>query len=111
MSDITYLPVGNDFGYLSLITNAYSHKVVGFYLSQDLSAQGLIMALKMALKNNPQRENLIHHSDRIAVLQWRLHETFRKHTREHERAQRPVGKSCCRTHERNLKRRTAQKLF
>jgi len=64
VSDITYVPVGNDFAYLSLITDAYSHKVVGFYLNKDLSAQGCIMALKMALKNNPQRENLIHHSDR-----------------------------------------------
>lgn len=64
VSDITYLPVGNDFGYLSLITDACSHKVVGFYLSEDLTARGCIMALKMALKNNPQRENLIHHSDR-----------------------------------------------
>lgn len=62
--DITYLPIGNDFGYLSLITDAYSHKVVGFYLSQDLSARGCIIALKMALKNNPERKNLIHHSDR-----------------------------------------------
>jgi putative transposase len=64
VSDITYLPIGNNFGYLSLITDAYSHKVVGFYLAHDLSAQGPIMALKMALKNNPHRENLIHHSDR-----------------------------------------------
>jgi transposase InsO family protein len=64
VSDITYIAIGNDFGYLSLITDAYSHKVVGFYLSKDLSAQGCIMALKMALKNNPHRENLIHHSDR-----------------------------------------------
>lgn len=64
VSDITYLPIGNDFGYLSLITDAYSHKVVGFYLCNDLSARGCVLALKMALKNNPQRENLIHHSDR-----------------------------------------------
>jgi transposase InsO family protein len=64
VSDITYIAVGNDFAYLSLITDAYSHKVVGFYLSEDLSAQGPVMALKMALKNNPHRENLIHHSDR-----------------------------------------------
>jgi hypothetical protein len=59
-----YIAIGNDFGYLSLITDAYSRKVVGFYLSKDLSAQGCIMAWKMALKNNPHRENLIHHSDR-----------------------------------------------
>ena len=64
VSDITYIAVADDFAYLSLITDAYSHKVVGFYLSEDLSAQGPIMALKMALKNNPNRKNLIHHSDR-----------------------------------------------
>lgn len=64
VSDITYIPVGDDFAYLSLITDAYSHKVVGFYLCDDLSARGPIMALKMALKNNPERKNLIHHSDR-----------------------------------------------
>lgn len=62
--DITYIHIADDFGYLSLITDAYSHKIVGFYLSEDLSAKGCILALKMALKNNPQRENLIHHSDR-----------------------------------------------
>jgi transposase InsO family protein len=64
VSDITYIAVGDDFAYLSLITDAYSHKVVGFFLSKDLSANGPVMALKMALKNNPDRKNLIHHSDR-----------------------------------------------
>jgi len=64
VSDITYIAIGEDFGYLSLITDAYSHKVVGFYLCEDLSAKGCILALKMALKNNPERKNLIHHSDR-----------------------------------------------
>lgn len=62
--DITYIHIGDDFGYLSLITDAYSRKIVGFYLCEDLSAKGCILALKMALKNNPERENLIHHSDR-----------------------------------------------
>lgn len=64
VSDITYIHIGDDFGYLSLITDAYSRKIVGFYLGEDLSAKGCIYALKMALKNNPQRENLLHHSDR-----------------------------------------------
>ena len=64
VSDITYIAVADDFAYLSLITDAYSHKVVGFYLSEDLSAQGCSMALKMAFKNNSNRKNLIHHSDR-----------------------------------------------
>lgn len=64
VSDITYIHLPNNFAYLSLITDAYSHKIVGFYLSKDLSAQGPLKALKMALTNNPNRTGLIHHSDR-----------------------------------------------
>ena len=64
VSDITYIVVGNGFAYLSLITDAYSRKIVGFYLSIDLSADGCIKALQMALSNNPVFGRLIHHSDR-----------------------------------------------
>jgi len=62
--DITYIHLLNGFAYLSLITDVYSHKIVGFYLSKDLSAQGPLKALKMALAGNKNIENLIHHSDR-----------------------------------------------
>lgn len=64
VSDITYIVVGEGFAYLSLITDAYSRKIVGFYLSVDLSAEGCIRALNMALSNNPDLGRLIHHSDR-----------------------------------------------
>lgn len=64
VSDITYIHLDDGFAYLSLITDAYSHKIVGFYLCEDLSAKGCVQALKMALKNNPSHDNLIHHSDR-----------------------------------------------
>ena len=64
VSDITYIHLKQGFAYLSLITDAYSRKIVGFYLSRDLSAQGPLKALKMALTNNPNRTELIHHSDR-----------------------------------------------
>ena len=64
VSDITYIHLSQSFAYLSLITDAYSRKIVGFYLSEDLSAQGPLKALKMALQNNPTYESLIHHSDR-----------------------------------------------
>lgn len=64
VSDITYIVVGSSFAYLSLITDAYSRKIVGFYLSIDLSAEGCIRALEMALDNNPVLGRLIHHSDR-----------------------------------------------
>jgi len=64
VSDITYIVIVNGFAYLSLITDAYSRKIVGFYLSMDLSAEGCVKALKMALNNNPVLGRLIHHSDR-----------------------------------------------
>jgi transposase InsO family protein len=64
VSDITYIHLHDSFAYLSLITDAYSRKIVGFYLCEDLSARGCVIALRMALKNNPVRDKLIHHSDR-----------------------------------------------
>lgn len=66
VSDITYLRTREDgFCYLSLITDAYSRKIVGYCLSADLTAKGCVAALKMALAGNPDRsDGLIHHSDR-----------------------------------------------
>lgn len=66
VSDITYILIGRGFGYLSLITDAYSRKIVGWALDETLQATGPIAALKMAFKANKGRLNnsLIHHSDR-----------------------------------------------
>lgn len=67
VSDITYIRVGrDDFAYLSLITDGYSHKIVGWSLSPDLTtSEGPHKALQMALNGLPgQIEGLIHHSDR-----------------------------------------------
>jgi len=64
VSDITYVRVFNQWGYLSLITDAYSRKIVGYNFRQDLEAEGCINALKMALSNRIYDESIIHHSDR-----------------------------------------------
>jgi len=65
VSDITYIEMEGHFSYLSLITDAYSHKIVGWNLSVTLRSCGTLASLKMALSglkgNHPQ---LIHHSDR-----------------------------------------------
>ncbi len=63
-SDITYLRVGSGFAYLSLVTDCYSHKIVGWCLWPNLKSQGALNALRMALKDNTERATLIHHSDR-----------------------------------------------
>jgi putative transposase len=65
VSDITYIRVQNQWGYLSLITDAYSRKIMGFCFRKDMSAQGCLSALQMALDNRIYSgETLIHHSDR-----------------------------------------------
>ena len=51
--------------YLSLVTDAYSKKIMGYDLSSSLSADGSLRALKMAVLNRSYPEcALIHHSDR-----------------------------------------------
>lgn len=64
VSDITYIRLNNQWGYLSLLTDAYSRKIMGFSFRQDLAAEGCIDALKMALNNKLYNESIIHHSDR-----------------------------------------------
>lgn len=66
VSDITYIRVNTEFNFLSLITDIYSHKIVGYCLYPTLSAEGPLSALRMAIatltSSNPS--SLIHHSDR-----------------------------------------------
>ncbi|MBT30696.1 MAG: transposase, partial [Thalassobius sp.] len=66
VSDITYVPVKGNFSYLSLVTDAYSRKVVGWAMEDSLEAEGPMKALRMALKQrkNNMKMDLMHHSDR-----------------------------------------------
>lgn len=64
VSDITYLKNCEQTFYLSLVTDAYSRKIMGYHLSQDLSAESSVQALQMAVKERISQKELIHHSDR-----------------------------------------------
>lgn len=64
VSDITYVKMMNQWGYLSLITDAYSRKIMGYNFRNDLAAEGCIAALQMALKARIYANPTIHHSDR-----------------------------------------------
>jgi putative transposase len=66
VSDITYLKIEGNYVYISLITDAYSHKIVGYHLAETLEGIETLKALKMALENLPAefKEPLMHHSDR-----------------------------------------------
>jgi putative transposase len=65
VSDITYIRLSNQWAYLSLVTDAYSRKIMGYCLRTDMSVAGCLQALQMALNNRQYpHEPLIHHSDR-----------------------------------------------
>lgn len=65
VSDITYWRFENKFLYISFVTDVFSHKIVGYHLSESLEAESSIHALEMALDQlkHPVK-GLIHHSDR-----------------------------------------------
>ena len=64
VADITYLPVREGEAYLSLVTDAYSRKIVGHSVHDNLKAESVMGAYRQALKQRQSRAELIHHSDR-----------------------------------------------
>jgi len=65
VADITYIGNRTNPSYLSLITDAYSKKIIGHHVADNLNTESSLMALKKALKNKKVNlESLIHHSDR-----------------------------------------------
>ncbi len=64
VADITYIPLKERFAYLFLITDAYSRKIVGFHVSDDMKVSSAVLALKKALAQKPIETIVIHHSDR-----------------------------------------------
>jgi transposase InsO family protein len=66
VSDITYYKTGGGFIYLSFVTDAYSHKIIGFQAAETLQAVHSLQALEMAIKGDDylKQYKIIHHSDR-----------------------------------------------
>jgi putative transposase len=65
VSDITYWKIGSGYVYVSLITDAFSHKIVGHHVADSLETIETVEALKMAIKDLPaDHTGLVHHSDR-----------------------------------------------
>jgi putative transposase len=63
-SDITYLSADGAYVYLSLVTDQYSRKIMGYHVHPTLEAKGPLEALRMALRERTHPEShIIHHSD------------------------------------------------
>jgi len=65
VADITYMNTKNGSLYLHLVTDAYSKRIMGYELCDNMEAVSTLRALQMAIKNRQYKSSpLIHHSDR-----------------------------------------------
>lgn len=65
VSDITYLPTRQGTVYLSLVTDAFSRRIVGHHVHASLHTAGCLAALERAVRGaGPTAAGTIHHSDR-----------------------------------------------
>jgi transposase InsO family protein len=64
VSDITYIKSRERTHYLSLVSDAFSRKIMGYQLSDDMSSENVVKALEMAINKRKTSLPLIHHSDR-----------------------------------------------
>ena len=64
VADQTYIRLRQGFCYLSLVTDLYSRKIVGYDVAPTLEATGPLNALRMAFRGVKDPRGLLHHSDR-----------------------------------------------
>lgn len=66
VADITYIDTEEGVAYLHLLTDAFTHEIIGWTLSDSLAASGTVAALDMgiSLVSHLGLEGLTHHSDR-----------------------------------------------
>ena len=64
VSDIIYVKTDEGTHYLSLVTDAYSRKILGYEVSNEMKASEIVKALDMTIINRRTNTATIHHSDR-----------------------------------------------
>ena len=63
VSDFTYIDTSEGWLYLSIILDLFSHKVVGWAMSEQMNSALVETALCMALQTRQPTSHLLHHSD------------------------------------------------
>ena len=66
VADITYVETDSGVAYLHLLTDAYTHEIIGWVLSDSLAADNTVAALDMGIGKVAYMgfQGLVHHSDR-----------------------------------------------
>jgi putative transposase len=67
VSDFTYVSTWQGFVFVAFVTDVFARRIVGWRVSRSMHTQFVLDALEQALwARKPQRDALIHHSDRGA---------------------------------------------
>jgi transposase InsO family protein len=65
VGDITYIHIKEiGFGYLSILMDRYSRRIVGWMLGSDLTDALVLETIRMSIANRQPKQGLMHHSDR-----------------------------------------------
>ena len=64
VSDITYLKTDEGNCFLGMVTDAFSRRIMGYCIEDNMEASTIAKALDMAIKSRQYQHALIHHSDR-----------------------------------------------
>lgn len=64
VADITFVRLRETFLYLAMVMDAYSRRIVGWELGEDLRAELALGALNRALADRRIEPGIVHHSDR-----------------------------------------------
>lgn len=63
-ADITLIPTKEGWLYLAAVMDAYSRRIVGYAMNDNMQTDLIVQALRMATKQRRPPKGLIHHSDR-----------------------------------------------
>ena len=64
LADMSYIPTGEGFLYLSIVEDLFSRRVVGWSMTESMESRSVVDALGMALKARCPEAGLLTHSDR-----------------------------------------------
>lgn len=73
VGDITFVRVGKEWNYLSVVMDLYTRKVIGWTFEKNRSAEMVSESLIMATNNNEYSEDTIFHSDQGSEYASRLY--------------------------------------
>lgn len=91
VTDITYIHVRDKFCYLATVIDLASRKPIGWYFSEEMTANTALTAVKYALQNRNFPKNVIIHSDRGSQY---TSKEFRDFVALHEMKQSFSKKGC-----------------